>query len=103
MGNKIQKEQTKLTTLIKQLKVPNTLLPNHIVKFQYCCEYKSVTDFNDICNQFLESVDYKSEHIWSKIDKNQQETQTESTTCFSIFNFYVYATPSTPKYNFYIM
>ena len=83
MGNKIQKEETKLSKKIKQLKVPDTMLVNNTAKL----EYKSVTEFNDICNQFLECVDYKSEHLWFEIENSHQETEPASTTCHSINDF----------------
>ena len=84
MGNIIQKEETKFSKKIKQLKVPDTMLVNHIAKLKY----NSITEFNDICNQFLECVDYKSEHLWSEIENNQKETDSAPTTRFSITNFF---------------
>ena len=75
MENKIQKEEKKLSKQIKLLQVPDTVLPNSIVKFYHHNEYRSVEDFNKISNQFLESVDYISEHFWSVISKNTQKTK----------------------------
>ena len=85
MGNLIQKEETKLSKKIQLLKVPDTLLVNNIAK----PEYKSVAEFNDICDQFLECVDYQSEHLWFEIENNQGETEPASTTCHSIIDFFI--------------
>ena len=64
---------------IKLLQVPDTVLPNSIDKFHHRYKYRSVEDFNNISNQFLESADYISEHFWSIIKENTQISESKIT------------------------